>query len=84
MSAAQPSAVQKLAWLGTNTNGPAGASISHCNTTYQTNMEDIRWFGGNSDDYMTANAISFGSDLQMNSVTLSASCSPKLGMAWHQ
>jgi hypothetical protein len=33
---------------------------------------------------MTANAMSFGSDLQMNSVKLSANCSPKLGMAWHQ
>jgi hypothetical protein len=57
---------------------------SHCNTTYETVMEDMQWSGGNSDGFMTANAMSFGSDLQMNSVKLQANCSPKLGMAWHQ
>jgi hypothetical protein len=35
---------------------------SHCNTTYEANMEHIQWSGGNSDGFKTADAMSFGSD----------------------
>jgi hypothetical protein len=36
---------------------------SHCYTTYQTYLEYIQWSGGKSYGFITANAISFGSDL---------------------
>jgi hypothetical protein len=52
-----PTAVQNLAQLGIN--GTPGASI----TLLHPHMDDIQWSGGNSYGFITANAISFGSDL---------------------
>jgi hypothetical protein len=54
---------------------------SHCNTTYQTHKEDPEWFGGNRFGFvLTANVISFGSDLLMSFAKLSANCSPNIGI----
>jgi hypothetical protein len=55
---------------------------SHCNGTYQIHIDDIKRSGGNSYGFMTANGISFGSDLliKFQTVLASCSCSPKL--AW--
>jgi hypothetical protein len=57
----------------------------YSNTTYQyqTHKEDPEWFGGNRFGFfLTANVISFGSDLLMSyaNANLSANCSPDIGI----
>jgi hypothetical protein len=53
----------------------------HCNTTYQyqTHKEESEWSGGNRFGFLTANVISFGSDL-LSFAKLSANCSPNIGI----
>jgi hypothetical protein len=48
----------------------------HCNTTYQTHKENSEWSGGNRFGFLTANIISFGSDLLMSCAKVSANCGP--------
>jgi hypothetical protein len=50
-----------LAW--SDINGPIQNPSSHCWTTSQTHLNDVKWSGGDSFGFMTANAIMIGSDL---------------------
>jgi hypothetical protein len=42
-----------------------------------THIENIQWSGGNSYGFVTANGISFGSDLLTKAQMLSVACLPK-------
>jgi hypothetical protein len=70
------------------TIGPTGASITLQNH-YQTHKENSEWSGGNRFGFLTANVISFGSDLLSSDLLssdflsyakLSANCCPNIGV----
>jgi hypothetical protein len=50
--------------------------------THQTHMEDIEGSGGSWFGFVTTDSITLGPDLMMSS-KFSASCHPKIDMAWH-
>jgi hypothetical protein len=71
----------KLSWFGTNR--PPEASITLQHHLSDPYIDDIQWSGGNSYGFMTANGISFGSDLLMKCQTFNQLQS-KIGMVWPQ